>query len=311
MLHRLEALWAVALLMVIAMVMALAAATRGQAGSATRTQSPGDREKRPSRIPHRAESRVVKVAHRGASGYRPENTLESVRLGIDMDADVVEIDVQQTMDGVLVVMHDTTLQRTTNVEEVFPDRGPWRIADFTYPEIQKLDAGGWFDPAYQGVRVPTLEEVLDELHGTGVGLLLEVKAPSRYPGIGGRIAEQLGGRPEWRDGSRKLILCSFDWAFVREYKRRMPHTTVAVNGTPRYRDLGKIAEYADLVNPQFGTVNATYLRRVHQLGMRSFSWTVDEPGDMRKLLAMGIDGIISNKPDVLGKVLEPGQTLAA
>jgi glycerophosphoryl diester phosphodiesterase len=313
MLHRLAALGAVALLMVAALVMALAAATRGQAGPGPGAESPDDRDHGPppSRIPRKVEPAVVTVAHRGASGYRPENTLESVRLGIRQDADLVEVDVQQTKDGVLVVMHDTTLKRTTDVEQLFPDRGPWRIADFTYAEIQKLDAGSWFDANYQGVRVPTLAEVLDELDGTGVGLLLEAKAPSRYPGVGRRIAEELSSRDGWADGSRRLIVCSFDWAFIKDYKRRMPHTRVAVIGTPRYRNLAKIAEYADLVNPQFGTVSATYLRRVHQLGMQSFSWTVDDPAEMRKLLDMGTDGVITNQPDVLEGLLRPGHRLAA
>jgi glycerophosphoryl diester phosphodiesterase len=98
------------------------------------------------------------VAHRGSSGAAPENTLAAVELALAHRADVVENDIQRTKDGELVVMHDLTLARTTDVEEVFPDRAPWNVADFTLAEIKQLDAGSWFSPEFAGERVPTLAE---------------------------------------------------------------------------------------------------------------------------------------------------------
>ncbi len=99
------------------------------------------------------------VAHRGSSGAAPENTLAAVRLALRQKSDVMENDIQRTADGELVIMHDTTLARTTDVEQVFPARAPWNVGDFTLAEIKQLDAGSWFATEFAGERVPTLARV--------------------------------------------------------------------------------------------------------------------------------------------------------
>src|SRR5690606_8484299 len=114
----------------------------------------------------------------------------AVRLGQRQAADLIEVDVHLTSDDVLVMMHDPHLTRTTNAEQVFPDRAPWRIRDFSYADIQRLDAGGWFDDSYRGTPVPTLSEVLDTLEEGDSGLLLEIKKPHLYPGIAERVARE-------------------------------------------------------------------------------------------------------------------------
>lgn len=257
---------------------------------------------------HRA--RMTVVAHRGASQDAPENTLDAVRLAADNGADLVEVDVHQTRDGVLVVMHDSTVKRTTNAKKVFPKRRSWRVKDFTYREIRRLDAGGGFEGKYPRVRVPTLAEVFDVLWGTNTGLLLEVKRPDRYPGIERRIARLVYTRLAWLR-QRRLVIASLDWGFLRTYKHRNPAATVAVIGTPACRDLPKVARYADMVNPEIGTVDARYLRRVHELGMTSFGWTVDEVTDMRKLLSIGADGLVTNRPDIVASGLYTPQGTVA
>jgi len=100
------------------------------------------------------DSDVEVIAHRGSSGAAPENTLAAVRLAIRHDSDVVENDIQRTRDGELVIIHDTTLDRTTDVEQVFPARAPWNVGDFTLGEIKRLDAGSWFAPRFAGQEVP-------------------------------------------------------------------------------------------------------------------------------------------------------------
>ena len=90
--------------------------------------------------------RVTNVAHRGASACAPENTLASIRKGIELGADLIELDVQRTKDGKLVIVHDTGLARTTDVEQVYPDRAPWNVRDFTFAEVRGLDAGSWKAP---------------------------------------------------------------------------------------------------------------------------------------------------------------------
>ena len=118
------------------------------------------------------------IAHRGASAYAPEHTLTAYRLAIVQDADYVEQDLAVTRDGVLICLHDDSLERTTNVEEVFPERATtdpatgrrqWLAVDFTLAEIKQLDAGSWFDPKFAGERVPTWEEAVAAV-GTMAGL---------------------------------------------------------------------------------------------------------------------------------------------
>src|SRR5688572_17841479 len=121
------------------------------------------------------------VAHRGASGVAPENTLAAVRLALKQGADIIENDIMRTSDGQLVIMHDVSLARTTDVEQVFPDRSPWNVGSFTLAEIKQLDAGSWFSPKFAGERVPTLREWV--LAVGSAGMLLEAKDPQLYPGI--------------------------------------------------------------------------------------------------------------------------------
>jgi len=137
-----------------------------------------------------AASRKILVAHRGASAYAPEHTFESYQLALKQGADFVEQDLQITRDGVLVCLHDLTLERTTNVKEIFPTRvreesvsgkplRHWYVSDFTLREIKQLDAGSWFDVKFRGTRVPTFQEAIDLVRGKA-GLYPETKAPEVY-----------------------------------------------------------------------------------------------------------------------------------
>src|SRR5215813_7039131 len=123
----------------------------------------------------------ILIAHRGASAYAPEHTIEAYRLAIEQGADFVEQDLQITKDGVLVCLHDLTLERTTNVKDVFPDRfradvsedqppgsqpaKHWYVSDFRLSEIKQLDAGSWFNPKFKGSRVLTFQETIDLVRG--------------------------------------------------------------------------------------------------------------------------------------------------
>jgi glycerophosphoryl diester phosphodiesterase len=139
-----------------------------------------------------AATRKHVVAHRGASAYAPEHTIASYRLALEQHADFVEQDLAVTKDGVLICLHDPTLERTTNVEELFPDRSStvtwegktwkgWLANDFTLDEIKRLDAGSWFDPKFAGEKVPTFQEAIDLVKGKA-GMYPELKAPELYAG---------------------------------------------------------------------------------------------------------------------------------
>lgn len=137
-------------------------------------------------------SKKTVVAHRGASAYAPEHTLAAYRLAIEMRADYVEQDLAVTKDGVLICLHDASLERTTNVEELFPDRSvsisiegktikAWVANDFTLAEIKRLDAGSWFDKKFAGEKVPTFDEAIALIRGKA-GIFPELKTPEIYAG---------------------------------------------------------------------------------------------------------------------------------
>ncbi|MFF5211390.1 glycerophosphodiester phosphodiesterase [Streptosporangium sp. NPDC000396] len=243
-------------------------------------------------------STITDVAHRGASAYAPENTIAAFELAREQHADMFELDVQETRDHELVLMHDTTLARTTNVEKVFPDQAPWRVGDLTLAEIRKLDAGSWFASKYKGEPVPTLGETLRAMSGGRLGLLLEIKAPQLYRGIETRVADELRRNPSWLSPGR-LIVQSFSWNSMRTFHRLMPQIPIGLLGTPTAGELPELADFASQINPPHDDVTPEYVRRVHSHRMEVFTWTVDDLDVARRLVSYGVDGIITNKPDVM------------
>jgi len=149
---------------------------------------------------------VVNIAHRGASSTAPENTLPAISQAVAARADFVEMDIRLTEDGVPVILHDQSLRRTTDVEEVFPGRSPWAVDDFTLTEVRHLDAGGWRSVDYRGAAVPTLDDALGELAGSPAGVVLEVKDPEMYggvTGIGSKIMSVVMSHPRWAGAVRR------------------------------------------------------------------------------------------------------------
>ncbi|MEV7615443.1 glycerophosphodiester phosphodiesterase family protein [Streptomyces sp. NPDC089799] len=254
----------------------------------------------------------VLYAHRGASAYAPENTLAAIDLAGRMGVDWVENDVQRTKDGELVVIHDESLARTTDVEVLFPDRSPWRVQDFTAEEIARLDAGSWFGPEYAGARVPTLHDYLDRVRHNRQRLLLEIKKPELYPGIEEdtlRVLDEAGWLDE-RHVEELLVVQSFSADCLRTVHRLRPDVVTGFLGTPAVTDLAGYSEFADRINPWHTTISADWVSAVHGLlgahgrPMEIDTWIVDAPDVARKVRDMGVDGIITNAPDVVRDALE-------
>ena len=257
---------------------------------------------------------VLTVAHRGASAYAPENTLAAARLGIEMKADLVEVDVQRSRDGALVLLHDNTLARTTDVEEVFPGRAPWRLADFTLAELRQLDAGSWKAPEYAGERIPTLQEMLGVIRPSRSGLLLELKSPALYPGIEAEVAAALRAVPGYVESSvrnGRLVVQSFDFASMETYAALEPDVPIGLLGRPAPAMLPELATYADQVNPNHRLIDAEYVDAVHAAGLDMLVYTVNEVADMQRSVALGVDGVITDRPDVLERVLRESARPAA
>ncbi|MEU9799884.1 glycerophosphodiester phosphodiesterase family protein [Streptomyces sp. NPDC051000] len=255
----------------------------------------------------------VVYAHRGASAYAPENTLASIDLAMRMGIDWVENDVQRTKDGVLVVVHDDNLARTTDVEEVFPDRKPWLVKDFTADEIAVLDAGSWFgkDKQYEGATVPTLREYLARVRRNQQKLLLEIKRPEIYPGIEWETLNLLDATG-WLDKNRadhRLVVQSFSADSIRIVHDLRPELVTAFLGTPTVAELPRYAAFTDRINPWHTTLSADWVAAVHALRgphgktMEVDTWTVDNAATARKVQEMGVDGIITNTPDVVRRAV--------
>jgi glycerophosphoryl diester phosphodiesterase len=143
----------------------------------------------------RSSSSVLVIAHRGASAYAPHNTVTAAEQAVVRGADALEVDVRQTRDGHLVALFAPTLAPTTDAEQVYPGRAPWRVESFTLAQIRRLDAGSWFAPRFRGERVPTLGQIVSAVEDSDVRVVVEVKTPGRYPGIAERVAREVRRDP--------------------------------------------------------------------------------------------------------------------
>ncbi|MER7369725.1 glycerophosphodiester phosphodiesterase [Nonomuraea wenchangensis] len=256
---------------------------------------------RPPRLPRSHFAHAENIAHRAGSGVAPENTIAACARASASGADRCEFDVQQTKDQQLVLIHDETLARTTNVEELFPDRSPWRVSDFNLAEIRRLDAGSWFSPRFRNERVPTLQQALEMLGKGRAGLLLEIKHSPRSPGIDNRVAaELLQNRDLWE--GRRLALQSFDRQALRKLHRAVPDVPILLLGADDGQ-LSDVADYADaLVLPHAARLTAGQVREVKARGLRVYAAT-DRPQVQRRLLSFGVDGIMTGVPARLRDVL--------
>ncbi|WP_299536766.1 glycerophosphodiester phosphodiesterase family protein [uncultured Streptomyces sp.] len=257
--------------------------------------------------PRHHDDAPVVYAHRGASGYAPENTLAAVDAADDLGIAWVENDVQFSKDGVLVVVHDTDLARTTDVEQLFPGRTSYAVKDFTAAEIAKLDAGSWFGQEFAGARIPTLTQYLRKVERNHQKLLLEIKSPEIYPGIEKetlRILREEG----WLDRDHvknKLVIQSFGADSVKKVHQLRPDVVTGFLGNPAVADLPAYAKFTDQINPYFSAATADYVAAVHRLKgahgkkLRVNTWTVNDAASAAAVDAAGVDGIITNFPDVV------------
>ncbi|MEH7274276.1 glycerophosphodiester phosphodiesterase [Neobacillus vireti] len=232
------------------------------------------------------------VAHRGATGYAPENTIAAFDKGVEMKADYIEIDVQRSKDGELVIIHDNTVDRTTD--------GTGYVKDLTFEQIRGLDAGSWKGEQFTGERIPTFDEILDRYHGK-TGILIELKSPELYPGIEAQVAQKLIERNLDKPQNEKIIIQSFNFESMKLTNSLLPKVPIGVLTSNRAHTteqaLKEFATYADYFNPSYGIVSKELVDQVHSLGMKIQSWTVRSHEAAQFLLDMNVDGIITDYPD--------------
>ena len=237
---------------------------------------------------------LLNIAHRGASGRAPENTLTALAAAVADGADLLEFDVRRTRDGALVLMHDPTLTRTTDARRVFPGRAPWLVGDFTLAELRRLHAGGTRGEGLAGETVPTLDEALGMARAARVGALVELKTgpDGRLPVA--ELAAELRGRAH-----HAVTVQSFDVAGLRQVRALLPAVRIAVLGSPGRADLRALSQWADQVHPHHRRVDRRLVDEAHGWGMRCMVWTVNRPHRMRQAMSLGVDGVITDHPALL------------
>lgn len=241
-----------------------------------------------------AQSKFLNIAHRGASGYAPENTIAAFDKAVKMKADYFELDVQRSKDGHLVVLHDITVDRTTD--------GSGYVGDLTLRELKQLDAGSWFGEEFAGEKIPTLDEVLDRYRGNNIGILIELKNPERYPGIEAEVALLLAQK-KLDKRTDKIIVQSFNHDVMKNYHHLQP--TIPVGLLVSYTPVGisdeqmrEFSTYADYVNPNQRLVTSDLVQRVHANGMKITPYTIRSESEARQMMATGVDGIITDFPEL-------------
>ncbi|WP_018933187.1 glycerophosphodiester phosphodiesterase [Gracilibacillus lacisalsi] len=239
------------------------------------------------------QQKMINVAHRGASAHAPENTMAAFHKGVEMKSDYIEIDVQMTADEELVIIHDTTVNRTTN--------GTGAVGDLTLEEIRALDAGSWFSEEFAGEKIPTFEEVLDAFRGK-VGILIELKSPELYPGMEEKVADALKERNMDHAKNKKIIIQSFNHGSMelsKELLPEIPHGVLAGLSWAGVTDeqLEAFTTYADYFNPNQNIVTPTLVDRVHETGMQIMPYTSRSQEQADRLFNLGVDGIITDYPE--------------
>ncbi|MDP9383535.1 MAG: glycerophosphodiester phosphodiesterase [Chloroflexota bacterium] len=246
------------------------------------------------------------LTHRGASTLAPENTLAALSTAVELGVDYVEIDVHMTADDELVVIHDRTVDRTTN------GTGPVRTFDLW--ELKRLDAGSWFYrpgaiPAWERslLRVPTLREALDVVRGRA-GVCIEIKKPDLYPGLEQRLLDILhdAGMLEG-EAARSVMLQSFSVGSMRLLALLAPQLTRIQLVLPGHSitegELDRLRGYAHGLGLHRGSVTRDLVRQAHDRDLLVHPYTVNSPEEMRRLLDLDVDGIISDNPVELKRVI--------
>ena len=231
---------------------------------------------------------MLAIAHRGASGYAPENTFAAFRRAIAMGAGFIETDLQLSRDARFVAIHDATVSRTTN--------GQGAVHNLTLAELRRLDAGSWFGSEFAGERIPTLEEILEFAKKHDVVFYLEMKPSGSWGGEHALISAL-------RESGEiaRIVVISFDPEILASVRKIEPTLMTGLlfegqigNPLEKALEIGarQIAVRGDLVTPRL-------LKEARERDLQVVCWTVNHPAHMRLLVEAGVDGIISDYPDRL------------
>ena len=236
------------------------------------------------------------IAHRGASGHAPENTMAAFERAVALGAPFIETDLHLTRDARFVAIHDKTLERTTN--------GKGAVRDFTLAELRELDAGMWFDRQFMGERIPTLEEILEFARQHDVVFYLEIKYDSAW-GMHHALAAALGGA----GNAARTIVLSFDPSTLTALRKLDTSIMMGLLVEGENRDFVKSAldVGARQLCPRMDLVTRELVDQAHRSDLHVVTWTVNEAAKMNSVFHAGVDGIMTDLPDRLRATLDDKQ----
>ncbi len=226
------------------------------------------------------------IAHRGASQVMPENTAFAFEAAIGMKADGIELDVQLTSDGVPVVIHDKSLKRTTGVDK--------NVSEVSLSEIQELDAGSWFSPFYNGARIMTLDEALEFIDGRCF-VNIELKSNG--------AEEKVAALIESHSMKNKCVVTSFSYSHLENIKEIDSDVRT---GLIVSRLTGKLSDYkaADAFSVKSVFITADTVSEAHKCGKDIYAWTVNNGQEVQRLIKIGVDHIITDKPELVRAMVD-------
>ncbi|MDA8234805.1 MAG: glycerophosphodiester phosphodiesterase [Clostridia bacterium] len=234
------------------------------------------------------------IGHRGASGTAPENTLSAFRQAATLGAGMVELDVQLSADGVPVVIHDETLERTTT--------GSGYVRDYTLDQLQALDAGTWLAPEYKGEKIPALHEVITDLPSE---MLINIELKNNlipYPDLEAKVIRLV----DELDVVERVVISSFNHESMARFRKMAPHLASGLlYEQPLDNPLGMAGELeVQTLHPHYSLVTPELVRAAHREGYLVYTWTVNQEPLMEKMIELGVDGVMTNYPANLARLLK-------
>lgn len=239
---------------------------------------------------------MINFAHRGASGYYPENTMISFRKALDMNCTGIEADVHLTRDGMLIIMHDEKINRTTNSSGY--------IKDYNYKELKKMDAGSWYDRRFKNEGIPLVEDLLELSKQRDIFVNLELKTDIiRYKNIELKVINLINKL----NMNNRVIISSFNYSSLILCKEIDKSIKTALLHKRRFKWPEKLASLsmADAIHPSFFAVRSKkHVDNLKNKGFMINAWTANSYECMESLIKKGVDGIITDFPDMLNEVLD-------
>jgi len=235
------------------------------------------------------------AAHRGASGAAPENTLAAVDRAIEDGADWIEIDVQETADGEVVVIHDSDFMKLAGKE--------LKVWDGTLDQIRSIDVGSWFDAKFGDQRVPTLTEVL-EASRNKARVIIELK----YYGHDQQLEQRVVDIVEETDMTQDIAIMSLEYSGIRKIRALRPGWTIGLLSATAIGDLTKFD--TDFLAASEGLVNPRFVRDAHDAGKQVYVWTINDPISLLRMVVFGVDGVITDEPEMVRQAMTTLSTMS-